>query len=245
MTRKLQAVLWDMDGTIVDTEPYWFNAEAELLDAYGKSWSPEQSEALIGNALPLSAVALQEAGVDLGIREIINRLTDSVAAQVRQRVPWRPGARQLLQQLRDEAIPCALVTMSETTLAHEVVAQLPPDTFSVQVTGESVVHGKPEPDAYLLAANRIAEHHADETSLSIDNMVAIEDSLTGVTSALTAGLATVGVPNIVPLSPQPGLTIWSTLADKTIEDLAELLTMAPRIAGSSATLEVAALGGEK
>src|SRR5690625_7362688 len=76
-------------------------------------------------------------------------------------------------------------------------------------------------------------------------MVAIEDSLTGVTSALTAGLATVGVPNIVPLSPQPGLTIWSTLADKTIEDLAELLTMAPRIAGSSATLEVAAIGGEK
>lgn len=245
MTRELQAVLWDMDGTIVDTEPYWFNAEAELLDAYGKSWSPEQSEALIGNALPLSAVALQEAGVDLGIREIINRLTHSVAAQVRQRVPWRPGARQLLQQLRAEAIPCALVTMSETTLANEVVARLPPDTFSVQVTGESVVHGKPEPDAYLLAANRIAEHHADETSLSIDNMVAIEDSLTGVTSALTAGLTTVGVPNILPLSPQPGLTIWSTLADKTIDDLANLLTIAPRIAGSSVSLEVAAFGGEK
>src|SRR5690625_324545 len=131
-----------MDGTIVDTQPYWFNAEVELLDAYGKSWSPEQSEALIGNALPLSAVALQEAGVDLGIREIINRLTHSVAAQVRQRVPWRPGARQLLQQLRAEAIPCALVTMSETTLANEVVAQLPPDTFSVQVTGESVVQDR-------------------------------------------------------------------------------------------------------
>lgn len=82
MTQALQAVLWDMDGTLVDTEPYWYNAEVELLDEYGKPWSVQQSEALIGNALPLSAVVLQQAGVDLGIRDIIDRLTYSVACQV-------------------------------------------------------------------------------------------------------------------------------------------------------------------
>lgn len=72
VTHGLHAVFWDMDGTLVDTEPYWFQAEVKLLEAHGQPWSTEQSQALIGNALPLSAVALQQAGVDLGLREIIN-----------------------------------------------------------------------------------------------------------------------------------------------------------------------------
>lgn len=229
---QLQAVLWDMDGTLVDTEPYWFNAEVELLDVYGVPWTVEQSEALIGNALPLSATVLQEAGVDLGAREIIDRLIHSVAQQVRQRVPWRPGARELLAQLRSAQVPCGLVTMSEPELADEVLRHLPVNTFTVQVTGSSVERGKPEPDAYLLAANRMAQEHADQAALSIDGMVAIEDSLTGVTSSLAAGIATVGVPNILPLSPQPGLTIWTTLAGKTVQDVASILRADRRVAAS-------------
>lgn len=223
MTQTLQAVLWDMDGTLVDTEPYWYNAEVELLDEYGKPWSVQQSEALIGNALPLSAVALQHAGVDLGIRDIIDRLTHSVARQVRQRVPWRPGARELLQQLHAASVPCALVTMSETALADEVIQHLSESTFPVQVTGTSVERGKPAPDPYLLAAQQLLEQTSMPAEMNIDGMVAIEDSLTGVTSALAAGLTTVGVPNILPLAPQPGLTVWPTLAGKTVEDLVEVL----------------------
>ena len=221
---QLQAVLWDMDGTLVDTEPYWFNAEVDLLDVYGVPWTVEQSEALIGNALPLSATVLQQAGVDLSAREIINRLIHSVAQQVRHRVPWRPGARELLDQLRSAQVPCGLVTMSEPALANEVLQHLPDNTFTVQVTGSSVERGKPEPDAYQLAARRLAEQHAEQFTLSIDRIVAIEDSLTGVTSSLAAGIATVGVPNILPLSPQPGLTIWSTLAGKTVQDLVDVLS---------------------
>lgn len=223
MTQALQAVLWDMDGTLVDTEPYWYNAEVELLDEYGKPWSVQQSEALIGNALPLSAVVLQQAGVDLGIRDIIDRLTYAVARQVRQRVPWRPGARELLAQLHAAAVPCALVTMSETALADEVIHHLPEDTFCVQVTGTSVERGKPAPDPYLLAVQRLIDQTSHLTVTNSDSMLAIEDSLTGVTSALAAGLTTVGVPNILPLAPQPGLTVWPTLAGKTVDDLVEEL----------------------
>lgn len=229
MTHKLQAVLWDMDGTLVDTEPYWFNAEVELLDAYGAPWTVQQSEALIGNALPLTAKVLQQAGVDLGIREIIDQLLRSVAQQVRQHVPWRPGARELLAQLRAAAIPCALVTMSEPLLADAVLDHLPPDSFVAQVTGDVVTRGKPEPEPYLLAA-KLVTRHCDETSRpGLDSMVAIEDSTTGVASALAAGIPTVGVPNIVPLDPQPGLTIWSTLEDKTIQDLETLLIAEPQV----------------
>ena len=231
---QLQAVLWDMDGTLVDTEPYWFNAEIELLDAYGVTWTVAQSEALIGNALPLSATVLQQAGVALGAREIIDRLIYSVAQQVRQRVPWRPGARELLHELRAAAVPCGLVTMSEPELANEVLEHLPENTFTVQVTGSSVARGKPEPDAYLLAASRLAAQHAKPCVPSIAGMIAIEDSLTGVTSSLAAGIKTIGVPNILPLSPQPGLTIWSTLAGKSVQDLEDLLATNRHVAvGSS------------
>ena len=131
MIDELQAVLWDMDGTLVDTEPYWYNAEVELVEEYGHSWSVQQSEALIGNALPLSATVLQQVGVELGVREIIDRLSLAVAQQVRQSVPWKPGARELLEALRAAAVPCALVTMSEPTLAREVLQHLPAGTFSV------------------------------------------------------------------------------------------------------------------
>lgn len=223
MIDELQAVLWDMDGTLVDTEPYWYNAEVELVEEYGHSWSVQQSEALIGNALPLSATVLQQVGVELGVREIIDRLSLSVAQQVRQSVPWKPGARELLEALRAAAVPCALVTMSEPTLAREVLQHLPAGTFSVEVTGSCVARGKPEPDAYLLAASRLAERYEDTAELHISRMVAVEDSLTGVTSALAAGLATVGVPNILPLTPQPGLQVWPTLAEKTPQDLADVV----------------------
>jgi HAD superfamily hydrolase (TIGR01509 family) len=220
---ELDAVLWDMDGTLVDTEPYWFKAELELLGYYGVPWTLEQSKQLVGNALPKSAAVLQEFGVPLDRREIIDRLTESVVRQVQVEVPWRPGARELLEQLHAAGIPLGLVTMSETKLVDEVVARLPEDTFAVQVTGTSVVHGKPEPDAYLLGAQKLVAHNNGRGELRVDNMVAIEDSLPGVTSALAAGLVTLGVPNIVPLDPQPGLTIWSTLADRSVADLQTLL----------------------
>ena len=115
--RGLQAVLWDMDGTIVDTEPYWIRAEKELVESFGGTWTTEQATALVGQALEYSAGQLQQAGVELGIREIIGHLTDRVAAEVRAAVPWRPGARELLAALREEGVPCAMVTMSETLLA--------------------------------------------------------------------------------------------------------------------------------
>lgn len=223
--RQLQGVLWDMDGTIVDTEPYWFRAEAELMAQWGVPWSEDQSRQLVGSALPVYAHLAQTAGVLLSSREIIDQMIASVLHQTRQAVPWRPGARELLEQLRLAGVPMALVTMSEAGLANEIVAQLPSNTFCVQVTGEMVEHGKPAPEPYLLAARLLTERYQDCEALTLDRMVAIEDSGPGVTSAMTAGLTTIGVPNIVPIPPQPALTLWPTLAGKTLDDLEALLTV--------------------
>ncbi len=218
----LQAVLWDMDGTIVDTEPYWIQAESELVAAHGGTWIQAQAEGLVGQALTFSARVLQNAGVQLSVRDIIDTLTEQVTAKVRQSVPWRPGARELLQDLRERGIPRALVTMSEQMVAGEGERQLPEGTFTLMVTGDMVEHGKPNPEAYLLAFEKMSE----VSRIEKDRVVAIEDSIPGVTAARAAGLVTLGVPHFVPLPPDSANHEWGTLAGRSVEDLAELIPSA-------------------
>ncbi|HZY09185.1 MAG TPA: HAD family phosphatase, partial [Ilumatobacteraceae bacterium] len=129
--RRPAAVLWDMDGTLVDTEPYWIECEFELVEAHGGAWSMEHAHAIVGSDLHESGRYIREhGGVDLPIDEIVNQLMDGVIARVRRSVPWRAGARDLLAQLRAAKIPCALVTMSWRRLADAIVGELPRGSFA-------------------------------------------------------------------------------------------------------------------
>ncbi|UWX95771.1 HAD family phosphatase [Arthrobacter zhaoxinii] len=216
----LQAVFWDMDGTIVDTEPYWIAAEKDLTASFGVDWTDAQAEAMVGQALEVSAGMLRQAGVDLGIRDIIDRLIGQVAAQVRREVPWRPGARELLTELQAAGIPCALVTMSEQVLAQEILRALPAGTFGVVVTGDMVGKGKPDPEPYQLAFDTLSR---SVPGLDKARVVAIEDSLPGATSAQAAGLVTLTVPNFVPLPPGVFKHEWDSLAGRGVDSLHQLL----------------------
>jgi len=198
------AVLWDMDGTIVDTEPYWIECEYELVAEFGGHWDQEKAHAMVGNDLRVSAAILREQGsVDLPIDDIINRLLDGVIARVRRRVPWRPGARDTLLALRKAGIPCALVTMSWARFADAIVKTLPPGTFDVVITGDEVTNGKPHPEPYLTAANRLGVRAKD--------CVAIEDSPTGVASAVAAGCRTFAIPNVLDIPDGRGYTVVRSL----------------------------------
>ena len=97
------AVLWDMDGTLVDTEPYWFASERDLVDRFGHGdWPDEHAHAMVGFDLRDSAAYMQEhGGVDLPADEIVERLLDGVIARLQRNIPWRPGARELLAELND------------------------------------------------------------------------------------------------------------------------------------------------
>ncbi|MEQ7739870.1 HAD family hydrolase, partial [Escherichia coli] len=106
------------------------------------------------------------------IREIIDTLTAEVISSVQQQVPWRPGARELLEELHQAGVRCALVTMSEGPLARQVVDSLPRQYFEFLVTGDTVAQGKPHPEAYLTAVERLQE---DDPELRIGHCVALED----------------------------------------------------------------------
>ncbi|GAA2891268.1 HAD family phosphatase [Microbacterium esteraromaticum] len=217
MSRKPRAVLWDMDGTLVNTEPYWMAVETELVESYGGTWTHDDALGLIGSNLLESGRVLQQAGVDREPAEIVDLLTDRVAERLRtQGVPFRPGARELLADLRAQSIPTALVTMSLRRMALDVVARIDFTAFDLVVAGDDVERGKPFPDPYLTAA----------ASLGIDiaDAVVIEDSPTGVTSGVASGAVTLGVPHIVSLDGFGADELWPTLEGRTAADIIDLHT---------------------
>src|SRR5690349_3057320 len=209
------AVLWDMDGTLVDTEPYWIAVETELVEAHGGTWSHDQALDLVGNELIVSATMLRDgSGIDLEPEEIVERLLDGVVARVEKAVPWRPGARELLEELRLAGVPCALVTMSYQRFVAPVLAALPEGSFAEVVTGDQVEFGKPHPEPYLQAARALG--------VRPEECVAIEDSNTGARSAEAAGCLVLVIENHVPVAPSDRRVFRDTLAVVGLEELRTL-----------------------
>lgn len=210
--RRPAAVLWDMDGTIVDTEEHWIAAAAEIVRGQGIEPPPGALDALVGMALPDGAELVRRLGVDLPVHDIVER---QIGLALRNTavggIAWRPGALRMLAALRTARIPRALVTMSYRAYADRIVAALPPGMFDVVVTGDDVEHGKPAPDAYLRAMRMLGVSAAD--------CVAIEDSVVGLAAARAAGAHTIGVPHHSPLAAGAADAIWPTLSDRGLVDL--------------------------
>ena len=208
---NLQAVLWDMDGTLIDSEPYWVASEIALVERFGGTWTHADGLKLVGQGLPFSALVLQRAGVDLEVDDIVTTLTDHVMELLSESVPWRPGAVSMMHGIAAEGIPQALVTMSMNRMATLVANLIPGGPLATVVSGDQVERPKPDPESYLLGAQRLG--------VDIRSCVAFEDSPAGVASARAAGAVTIGLPNLVDISETPADALWESLSEKSLDDV--------------------------
>jgi HAD superfamily hydrolase (TIGR01509 family) len=203
-----------MDGTLVDTEPYWMSAETALIESYGGTWSHEQALQLVGLGLEDSARILQAAGVRMSEQAIVAHLTDAVMNRLRDDgVPFRPGARELLADLRASGVKTGLVTMSLRRMADTVVDLIDFDAFDVIIAGDESNRPKPFPDPYLQACEALGVEPSE--------VVAIEDSPNGLRSAVASGAAVIGVPLMVSITGAGAHAVWPTLEGRATSDLAE------------------------
>ena len=204
-----------MDGTIIDTEPIWQRSQVELTARYGAVWTHEDGMSLVGSGLERSGEILRSRGVDMEVDAIVEWMTSYVMERLQTGdLPWRPGARELVEELHDRGVPTALVTMSRRRMALVAAEALGARGFRVVVAGDDVEHAKPHPDAYLTAAAQLG---VDPTAC-----IAIEDSATGVQSAVAAGAVTVAVEHVVPLSEIAGDVHLTTLAGVDVDRLLDL-----------------------
>ena len=211
------AVLFDMDGTLVDTEPYWLATEHEVVERHGGTWSHEQGLRLVGHDLLTAArIILDETGIPVGPDALVGELVAGVVERMRREgTPWRPGAQALLARLLAAGVPCALVTMSYAAVTTAVVEGSPAGTFATVVSGDQVTHGKPHPEPYLTAASRLG--------VDVHRCVAIEDSPVGTTSALASGARTIAVPLMVDVAARPGLSRLRSLESLDLVLLGRIL----------------------
>jgi HAD superfamily hydrolase (TIGR01509 family) len=209
-------VLFDMDGTLVDSEKVWDVALSELAVHAGGELSPPARQAMVGSSMARSMKILhddlaqpwRDAAADAAW------LTDRVHELFGGGLIWRPGAQELLATVREAGLPTALVTSTGRRLVEVALRTLGRDNFDVVVCGDEVTAAKPDPTPYLIAAEQLG--------VPIEDCVAIEDSPTGVASARASGAAVLAVPCELELPPMSGVVLRDTLLGVDLAYLAGL-----------------------
>ncbi|MEU4166877.1 HAD family phosphatase [Streptomyces sp. NPDC026665] len=213
----LQAVLLDMDGTLVDTEGFWWDVEVAVFAALGHALDESWRHVVVGGPMTRSAGFLIEAtGADITLPELSVLLNDGFEERIGHSLPLMPGAARLLAELAAHEIPTALVSASHRRIIDRVLGAIGSHFFALTVAGDEVERTKPFPDPYLLAASRLGAEPA--------RCAVIEDTSTGVASAEAAGCQVVAVPSVAPIAPAARRTVVNSLEEVDLPFLHRLMT---------------------
>jgi HAD superfamily hydrolase (TIGR01509 family) len=211
--QKPAAVLFDMDGTLLDSEKVWDIALDHLAQRLGGQLSHEARVAMIGSNLTRSiGLVHADLGVTVDESDSAAYLLDRAETLFRTDLVWKPGARELLERCRESAVPTALVTSTVRRLTDIALDTMGRELFTVSVCGDEVAQPKPAPDSYLRAAELLHVRPGD--------CVAIEDSPTGIASAEAAGCAVIAVPSETEVDPAASTWVRESLLDLTLAQLA-------------------------
>ncbi|MDO4913597.1 MAG: HAD family phosphatase [Bifidobacteriaceae bacterium] len=179
---KLQAVFWDMDGTLINSEPYWHEAELQVAKENGGYWDKDLAWSCSGTSLTHVAAMMIERGTQLDEQTIIEKIMRIVEESEQRLLPWIEGVEDVLISLKEHDIPCVLVTTSPRVMAQNLYEHAPHNSLQTYVCGQDVKHHKPDPEPYLLAASKIVI-----TPEQMKHCIIVEDSATGLTAAKSTG----------------------------------------------------------
>lgn len=213
----LQAVFLDMDGTLVDTEGFWWDAEVEVFADLGHRLDEAWRDVVVGGPMTRSAGYLIKAtGADITLAELTVLLNDKFEQRIGRGVPLMPGAARLLSELAAHNVPTALVSASHRRIIDRILHSLGPQHFALSVAGDEVPRTKPHPDPYLHAAQGLG---ADPERCAV-----VEDTATGVAAGEAAGCRVVAVPSVAPIQPARGRVVVRSLEEVDLVFLRTLIS---------------------
>jgi HAD superfamily hydrolase (TIGR01509 family) len=184
----ISAVIFDLDGVLMDSEQLWDRARRETVEEHDGHWPPGATEAMQGmSSTEWSAYLREKAGLDLSSDQIVESVLDKLFGYYRQDLPLMPGADSAVRRIADRW-PVGLASSSNREII-DLVLELSSMSrlFAVTVSSEEVARGKPAPDVYLEAARRLR--------VEPSRCAAVEDSANGIQSALSAGMSVIALPN--------------------------------------------------
>ena len=210
------AVLWDYDGTLVDTQPVWLQVEKDIVASYGCEWTDELGTTVVGSSGFESATMIASV---IGKPELVPQIDQQRSSMVAERVAahnvmYLPGVEALLDECFDAGIPCVLVSASPRFVLEAGMSRMPSHWFSASISGDEITRQKPDPQGYLLAASLLGVCPVD--------CLVVEDSVPGCTAGRASGACVLAVPNMTPLEPSPGQVVRPSLKDMDVDDLGRI-----------------------
>ena len=213
-----RAVLWDMDGTLINSEPLWIEQERAMMNEFGVTWSDEDALHCVGG--PMARVdAFMRSKLPAVLQDRFKplELTNSLLARMEERfargIEFAPGAQRLMNQMRIHSIPLALVSASSRPLVNAALVSIGEENFTITISDNDVTHSKPHPEGYLLAAQKL--------SVAIENCLVIEDSITGITAAIDSGAYVLGLPHFSALPEGPKVIHIKSLEGVTLSTITD------------------------
>ena len=209
------AVFFDMDGLMVDSEPEWFQSETEVTAKFGYKWSEEDQIACLGGPLTRVGKYMHDKCEGAETPEYFTQtLIDTQALKMRGSTPTMPGALELVRELQAQEIKTGLVSASPRNIVDAVLDNLGHDLFPFSISSDDVHNTKPSPDCYLKAATM--------TNSNIDNCLVFEDSLTGMTAATSSGAYLIAVPHLVEITESSKVRVITSLEQMSFSKLQKL-----------------------